>query len=283
MNARTLLHASSEAAANCSWLRSKKLCGAPSSVTTSCSTPAFVSAASNAGLQGENRRVELGSTLGRTRRTLPALAGPAVEADRARETVTARSREPGVAAAETEPDGEHRADPSPAQVLDRRPHVGLDSFGRRLVDMRHVFEVVGALLDSRGAAEVVERDRGDATLREAEGQFLVEAVEAANVRQDDDADTRAFLRRRGEGGEPVAVTRLEHDVLVRDGGSADDRDRRDGVELEAHGRASLAAARRSSPGNCRFRPASFWLMYRTASAFRAQQRKRPESRNPEYG
>ena len=43
-----------------------------------------------------------------------------------------------------------------------------------------------------------------------------------------------------ERGETVAVPCLEHEVLVRDGCAAKDRDRRQGVELEAHGRASLA-------------------------------------------
>ena len=48
--ARTRFHASSEASANSSCFRSKKLCGAPSYVTTSCWTPASVSACSKAAL-----------------------------------------------------------------------------------------------------------------------------------------------------------------------------------------------------------------------------------------
>ena len=50
MKASVRCQASSEAAWNSAWWRSKKLCGAPSNVTISCSTPAAASAASNAAL-----------------------------------------------------------------------------------------------------------------------------------------------------------------------------------------------------------------------------------------
>ena len=50
MNARTRPTRPSEASAYSSCLRSKKLCGAPAYVMTSCSTPAAVSASSKAAL-----------------------------------------------------------------------------------------------------------------------------------------------------------------------------------------------------------------------------------------
>ena len=102
--------------------------------------------------------------------------------------------------------------------------------------MLHVVPVVVTLRNSGGAAEVVERDGGEATLREAEGDLLVEAVEAADVREDHDTDARRVIRCRGERREAVPVACVEDQVLVRDGGAPDDRDRRDRVELEAHGR-----------------------------------------------
>jgi hypothetical protein len=56
-------------------------------------------------LEREDRRLELGRPLRRAGRAVP-LDGRAVEADRARETVAAGRREPGVSSAEAEADGE---------------------------------------------------------------------------------------------------------------------------------------------------------------------------------
>src|ERR671927_211145 len=53
MKARTRRHASSDASANSSCLRSKKLCGAPGYVTISCSMPAALNASSNDALCSE--------------------------------------------------------------------------------------------------------------------------------------------------------------------------------------------------------------------------------------
>jgi hypothetical protein len=100
-------------------------------------------------------------------------------------------------------------------------------------------EVVVALRDAGGAAEVVERDRADVALGEAECELLVEAVQAANVGQDDDA----FVRRRigccGERREAIPVGRFQDEVLVRDRRAGDARDRRRGIEVEAHAFGSL--------------------------------------------
>ena len=108
-----------------------------------------------------------------------------------------------------------------AQVRDAGADVRLHLLRRRLLHVRHVVEVVVALLDAGRAAEVVERDRGDAALGEAQRELLVEAVEAADVGEDHDARRRRLVRDRAERREPVAVGRLEHEVVVRDGGAGD--------------------------------------------------------------
>ena len=156
--------------------------------------------------------------------------------------------EPGVPSAEAAADGEDRASPIRAEVLDCGGHVSLNSCGRRLLDVLHVLEVVVALRSTRGAAEVVERHRRDPTLGEAQRELLVEAVEASDVREDHDTDLGGTVRSRREGGEAVAVSRLEDEVLMRDGGTADHGDRRDGVELEAHG-LHEPSGRRKTPGS----------------------------------
>ena len=124
-------------------------------------------------------------------------------------------------------------------MLDGGGDIGLNALGRRLLDVFHVLEVVAALRHPGGATEVVERNGRDPTLGEAQCQFLVEPVEAAHVRQDHDAYVHRLLRGRREGGEGISVARREREVLVRDGGAADHRDGRNGIEFEAHCRPSL--------------------------------------------
>ena len=169
----------------------------------------------------------------------PRLARPPVEADRAREPVPAGGGEPRLAPAHAEADREDRRHAERAQVLDGRGDVGLDLLGRRRLDVRPVLEVLAALLDAGRAPEVVERERRVAALGEAQRQLLVEAVQPADVRKDHDARLRRLLGRRQEGCETVPVARLEHEVVVRDGRARDDRDRRRGVEVEAHGRDAV--------------------------------------------
>ena len=248
MNSSTRRHASSEASANCSCLRSKKLCGAPSYVTTSCSTPAAVSAASNAALfsapmsassprlEREDRRLDLARPLGRTGHAV-ALRRLAVEPDRALEPVARRRGEPGVAAAEAEADREDRRAPARASGATRAADVGLHALRRRLPHVRHVVEVVVALRDAGRAAEVVERDGAVAALGEAQRQLLVEAVEAANVRQDHDARADGLVRaarrrRRSRFPSAASSTRSSCETAA----PRDDRDRRQRVRVEAHGR-----------------------------------------------
>ena len=100
--------------------------------------------------------------------------------------------------------------------------IGLDALRRRLLDVRHVLEVVPRFC-ARSAAEVVECDRGVALLGEPEGDLLVEPVQPTDVWEDDDADARMLLRRRGEGGEPVAVRCPQDEVIVGDRGPGDPR------------------------------------------------------------
>ena len=148
--------------------------------------------------------------------------------------MAARRSEPGLAAAHAEADRKDRARSVVAQPGDRRGNVGLDLRRLHRLDVRHVLEVVAPLLDAGGAAEVVECDRCIASLGKAQRELLVEAVEAADVREDDDADAARLVGQRRKGGEPVAVRRLELEILVRDGRAGDDGDRRERVVVEAH-------------------------------------------------
>jgi hypothetical protein len=110
--------------------------------------------------------------------------------------------------AKAKTDGEDLARPARAQLRDRGPDVALDSLRGRLLDMRPVLEVISALVDARRPSEVVERDRRDAALGEAQRELLVEPVEPAHVRQDHDARARRRVRLGPEGGEAVPVGRL---------------------------------------------------------------------------
>jgi len=124
-------------------------------------------------------------------------------------------------------------------VLHDGGNIRLDLLGTHSLDVRRVLEVLVALLGTSGAPEVVEREGKVAALGEPKRQLLVEAVQPAHVRKDHHAGLRRLLGRRHEGCEPVAVARLQHEVLVRDRRAGDDRDRRQGVELEAHGRGEV--------------------------------------------
>jgi hypothetical protein len=92
---------------------------------------------------------------------------------------------------------------------------------------------------ARRPTEVVDRDRVDAALGEAEGKLFVEAIEPPNVREADDADPVGLVGGRLEGCEAVAVGRLELDVVVRDRSAGNSGDRRQRVEVEAHGTQSI--------------------------------------------
>src|SRR5947207_6286035 len=183
------------------------------------------------GLQREDRRVDLSGPLGRPRAV--ALGGHAVEADRAGEAVAARCREPGLSPAHAETDREDGAAAELPQAPDRGPDIGLNALRRRLSHVLRVVEVLATLVGAGGPTEVVERERRVTALGEAQRQLLVEAVETADIGQDHDAGVRRLLRRGQERGEAVAVAGLQHDVLVRDGRTGDDRDRRQRVEVEA--------------------------------------------------
>ncbi len=80
--------------------------------------------------------------------------------------------------------------------------------------MRHVLELVAAFLRAGSPAEVVECDSRIPALGEAKRELLVEAVEAADVGKDHDADARWFIWSRKERREPVPVARFEDEVVV---------------------------------------------------------------------
>jgi hypothetical protein len=124
-------------------------------------------------------------------------------------------------------------------VRDGGADIGLNSFRCRLLDVFHVLEVVIALRGTGRAAEVIEGHSRDPTLGKTQCQLLVKPVETAYVREDHDTDLARLVGRGREGRKAVPVARLEDDVLMRDGCAADRRDRRDGIELEAHACVSL--------------------------------------------
>ena len=126
-------HASSEASANSSCLRSKKLCGAPvvdhDLVLDSRLRERRVEGSRLlrrdsrvvAALEREDRRRELGGSLTRPRRAVVPRARPPVEADRAGEAVTGCGREPRVASAEAEPDREDGGAPAARRCATHAP------------------------------------------------------------------------------------------------------------------------------------------------------------------
>ena len=145
-----------------------------------------------------------------------------------------------MAAAEAEADREDplaRAALGRAQPGDGGGDVGLDRRGIGLRDVIHVRELVVALADAGGAAEVVERDRGEAALGEAQRELLVEAIQPAHVGEHDDPDRGGVVRRRRERCEARPVGGFEDEILVRDRRAGDARNGRQGVQVEAHDRS----------------------------------------------
>jgi hypothetical protein len=118
----------------------------------------------------------------------------------------------------------------------------------------HVVPVVGALAGADGAAEVVDRDGVTAGLGEALGQLDVEAVEAADIGEDEHGRVAAVGRLSERGREARAVGGGQ---LERLGGGASRRKnevlgqrRRTRVIVEAHGtspKASGVACEARSP------------------------------------
>ena len=149
-------------------------------------------------------------TWSRTARHPEAPAGEQpVEADRAVEhELRARRGQERLHAAEAEAD---RHEARRARALGERGAgrvgVGLDLREQRLLDVGHVLPVAVALAGARGPAEVVDRDRVMAGLGEALGELDVEAVEPADVGQDDHAGAAGPLGRLGQRGGERACRR----------------------------------------------------------------------------
>src|SRR5207247_8164075 len=126
-----------------------------------------------------------------------ALAEPAIETDDARETGLLRRGQERDASAEAEAQDENTT--SLCLCLQLRAACGdvrEDALRRRLPDVWHVFEVVGAPVHPCGAPEVIEGDRVNAGGREPVGQILIERVQPPYVWRDDDA--RVALAGAGE-------------------------------------------------------------------------------------
>ncbi len=142
-----------------------------------------------------------------------------------------------------------------AEIGDARGDVGLHRRRGRLLHVRPVFELLVALRRAGGPAEVVESNGGDAALGEAQGELLVEAVEAADVGEDDDGGSAGLFRHRLEGREAVVVRRVELEPPVGHGGAPDDGDGRQRVEVEAH-QATAASSRRGRKSSAPARSSS---------------------------
>ena len=88
-----------------------------------------------------------------------------------------------------------------AQRGDRGGGVLLDARDRQLLDVGHVLELLVARAEAGGAAEVVDRDRVVAGLREPLGELGVERVQAADVGQDHDPARRGPTAPRASAAE----------------------------------------------------------------------------------
>ena len=138
----------------------------------------------------------------------------------------ARCSKPRVATTEAESDREDRVTARIAKMGYRGGRVGLDAVLGCLLDVRHVLEIVVPFGDSRRPSKVVDRHCCVPTLGEEQRDLLVETVEPPDIGEDHDADACRLVRCRREGREAVAVSRLEHEVVVGDRGARDRRYRR---------------------------------------------------------
>ena len=107
--------------------------------------------------------------------------------------------------------------------------------------MRHVLELLVARAETRGAAEVVDRDRVIAGLREALGELRVERIQAADVGEDHDpaAAVRAGPRRARPRNRVPSAEVSSSSSRPRAAGDRGEqqvlgRRRRPRVEVEAH-------------------------------------------------
>src|SRR3954470_2836909 len=256
MKSSTRFQASSDSLAYCSWRRSKKECGAPGYVWISCGTRSRVPNSATISavmfLSSPANRPSTGTVMSGERpgpgdvmagrgveRPARALApGRAVEADDAGQTMVARALHERLGAAEAEADGHDRGRTGSFEALHRGVHVGRHGVRGRLLDVRRIVEVLAARAEAGGAAEVVERDRAVAGVREALGQFLVEAEQPAHVGQHDDPHGACGTREVGREFGPIG--RRERQRLARRAAgdhpvAGGDRGR-DRVEGEAHAR-----------------------------------------------
>ena len=191
-------------------------------------------------INGEDRGLDLGGDVGRGGRPAPGRARrPAIEPDEPIQAETERAGKECQPAAHAEAGHEQVGGcgvlrSKGPHCRDAGPDIRAEGRPPRLSDMRAEIEVVAAVAEARRAGEVIDRDRVDPVLGEAEGQLLVVGMQPADVGEDQDARAR---RPRGPGGErperrPVGRGEGHRRPIHRT-----TRDRGDGrptVEIEAH-------------------------------------------------
>ena len=161
--------------------------------------------------------------------------GLPVEADRAREAVPARRREPRVATAEAEADGEDRACRTRAACA-RSADVGLDPLRRRLLRRGPCTETRRRACRRRRCARSSRTRRRRCRARRSAAR----APRRTGRGRGRPAGSRRPFRPARPAVAAKAAKRLpsaasSDEVVVRDRRARDDRDRRQRVELEAHG------------------------------------------------
>ena len=98
-------------------------------------------------------------------------------------------------------------------MVTARGDVGVDRLRPRLTNVRHVFEVVRSSIGPRGTSEIIERDRAHARGGKALGELLVERVEPADIRIDDNAGV-AIIGSREVSAKARPIGTDEHRFLT---------------------------------------------------------------------
>ena len=157
--------------------------------------------------QGEDRRLELVRALGRPRagRRGPA---PAARRSRPRPRARARRRPRATSCRPPKQNPTVKTDVAPSasrSQRDRGGGVGLHALARSSARRAACTRTRRRASRRRPCARSSRSRRRVAALGEAERELLVEAVEPADVGEDHDPGAARAVRRRGEGGEAVAV------------------------------------------------------------------------------
>ena len=108
--------------------------------------------------------------------------------------------------------------------------------------MRRAVEVRSAVADPGCPPEVVDGDRVDAALREAQRQLAVVGVQAAHVGQDHDPGAGGLGGMGDECREPGTVGGVQSHALTVDRRPGQGSDRGSAVKVETHGRDATLGA-----------------------------------------